>query len=290
MNYCIPFNRDSKYLDTIDELVINYRQNVSEPRLQSFIDMHLNQKITLDMGMTTPGDGFIAAVAKLRDKSKFSIRLPRENAAALGVIPKLGINWYFTNAALTYDDIYTYAEAGAKEFFIGPQLGFDLEHCKIVADNLNMKVRSVYAYSVLDSEVYKNYWQFFIRPEDIDLYGQYIDTVEFYGKISVINVLVRVYHDKKWDGPLSEIIPMSDIRFDSRYMISHWGQRRINCNRKCMYSSPSTCNICEIIPALSNTLQNANIVIPAEIRGAKTDQMIIDETIKAKESKPKPNF
>lgn len=290
MNYCIPFNKESKYLDTIEELVIDFNPERSEALLQSFIDMHPDQRVTLDIGMLGPSKELIAAVANLRDSSKFSIRTDKNNAAALEVIPKLGINWYFTNAALTYDDIYTYAEAGAKEFFIGPQLGFDLEHCKIVANNLNMKVRSVYAYSVLDSEVYKNYWQFFIRPEDIDLYGQYIDTVEFYGKTSVINVLVRVYHDKKWDGPLSEIIPMSDIRFDSRYMISHWGQRRINCNRKCMYSSSSTCNICEIIPILSKTLQNANIVIPSEIRGAKADQMIIDETVEAKESKPKPNF
>lgn len=286
MNYCIPFNRESKYLDTIDELVINYNQDVSEPRLQSFIDMHPDQIITLDMGMVAPGDGFVAAVAKLRDKSKFSIRLARENAAALEIIPKLGINWYFTNAALTYDDIYTYAEAGAKEFFIGPQLGFDLEHCKIVANNLNMKVRSVYAYSILDSEIYKDYWQFFIRPEDIDLYGQYIDTIEFYGKTSVINVLVRVYQDKKWDGPLSEIIPMSHIKFDSRYMLPHWGQRRMNCNRKCMYSSSSTCNMCEIISTLSQTLEKAKISIPINLRQPKTES----KKEEIERPKQKPNF
>ena len=113
--------------------------------------MHPEQRVTLDIGMLGPSKELIAAVANLRDSSKFSIRTDKNNAAALEAIPKLGINWYFTNAAMTYDDIYTYKILGASEFFIGAQLGFDLPHCKAIADDLNMKVRSIYAYRAEDN-------------------------------------------------------------------------------------------------------------------------------------------
>lgn len=284
MNYCIPFNKESKYLDTIEELVIDFNPGRSEALLQSFIDMHPDQRVTLDIGMLGPNKELIAAVANLRDSSKFSIRTDKNNAAALEALPKLGINWYFTNAAMTYDDIYTYKILGASEFFIGAQLGFDLPHCKAIASDLNMKVRSIYAYRVEDNPIYRSYWQYFIRPEDVPLYSKYIDTIEFYGEPHIVNILVKAYRAERWNGPLNEIIPINQKTYDSRYIIPQWGRRRVECNRKCMYGS--SCSMCETLYDLSQSLEEAEIIIPSDIRGAELPQSEENPEI----AKPKPNF
>lgn len=285
MNYCIRFNKDSKYLDTIEELVIDFTPGRSEMLLQSFIDMHANQRVTMDIGTIEPSKELIAAVANLRDSSKFAMRFDKKNAAALKAIPKLGIKWYLTNAALTYDDIFTYKNLGASEFFIGAQLGFDLPHCKAIADSLDMKIRSVYAYAVEATPIYRNYWQYFIRPEDVTLYSQYIDTIELYGEPHMVNILVKAYRAEKWNGPLNEIIPIVDQTYDSRFIIPHWGRRRINCNRKCMYGD--SCTMCETIYNLSQTLEEAKIIIPSDIRAADTSE---NKPKEEKELEVKPNF
>ena len=289
MKYCIPFNTDSKYLKSIDELVINFRPGISELRLQSFIDMHTDQRVTLDLESTPPTEELKKAIINLRNKENFSLRFKKDNAAALECISDLDIKWYFTDPAMTYDDIYVYKTLGASEFFIGAQLGFDLPHCKAIAQSLKMQIRSIYAYAVEKSPFYKNYWQYFIRPEDIPLYDVYLDTVEFYGEPHIVNLLVKTYKAEKWNGPLNEIIPIIDKTYDSRFIIPHWGRRRISCNRKCMYGD--SCTMCETIYNLSQSLEKARIIIPPEIRGAKAEQIIIDE-ISLEESEPeiKPNF
>ena len=193
MKYCIPFNTDSKYLKSIDELVINFRPGISELRLQSFIDMHADQRVTLNLESTSPTEELKKAISILHNKDNFSLRFKKDNAEALKFISDLDIKWYFTDPALTYDDIYVYKALGASEFFIGAQLGFDLPHCKAIANNLKMQIRSIYAYAVEESSIYKNYWQYFVRPEDIPLYDEYLDTIEFYGEPHMVNVLVKTY-------------------------------------------------------------------------------------------------
>lgn len=289
MKYCIPFNRDSKQLNSVQEIIIDYTPNKSEMRLQSFIDMYPDQRITLDLSIVPPTKELIAAVANLRKGSNFAIRFDKQNAAALEAFPKLGVIWYLTNAAMTYDDIFSYKILGASEFFISAQQGFDLPHIKFIADSLDMKVRSIYAYGYEDVEIYKPYWQYFIRPEDVALYGQYIDTIEFYGDPFVVNVLVSAYQAGKWNGPLNEIIPTQKVTYDSRYIVPYWGRRRVQCNRQCMYGG--SCTMCEAMKDLSDTLEKAQIIIPPEIRGAKTEQIIIDESALEKpKPKIKPNF
>ena len=185
---------------------------------------------------------------------------------------------------MTYDDIYTYKILGASEFFIGAQLGFDLPHCKAIADSLNMKVRSIYAYRAEDNPIYRSYWQYFIRPEDVPLYSKYIDTIEFYGEPHIVNILVKAYRAERWNGPLNEIIPINQKTYDSRYIIPQWGRRRVECNRKCMYGS--SCSMCETLYDLSQSLEEAEIIIPSDIRGAELPQQEENPEI----TKPKPNF
>lgn len=286
MNFCIPFNKESTILKQCDEIIINYTPDQSELRLESFIQMWPDHKITLNIGTKVPTDELIAILQKLESYSNFSMRFSQNNTTMLDQAKKLNIPYYFNNIAYTYDDIYQFKGLGVSEVIIGPELGFDLINCSNVAKKLGLLVRSYHTYSILYNEYIQPHWQYFIRPEDMSLYEQYIDTIEFFsGDVYKINVLFNVYKEQKWDGSLNEIIFSESLKYDNKYIPPIWGRRRVKCGRSCMYKE-NGCHICEQLYNLSKTLEQAQIIIPSDERGAKTLEPIEEETT----PKIKPNF
>ena len=284
MNYCIPFNKESTALEQCNEIVIDYTPDQSEPRLESFIQMWPEHKITLNMGIEIPTDELINILKKLETYSNFCIRLNQLNTIMLDYLKEINIPYYFNNVAYTYDDIYQFKELGASEIIIGPMLGFDLINCSNIARNLNLSIRSYHTYSIRYDKYMQPHWQYFIRPEDIPLYEQYIDTIEFLSTdVYKINVLFEAYKKQKWDGILNEIILSRTLIYDNQYIPPIWGRKRIQCRRTCMYKEDG-CHICEQLYRLSKTLEEAQIVIPSDERGAKTLEPVLEEP------EIKPNF
>jgi hypothetical protein len=91
--------------------------------------------------------------------------------------------------------------------FIGEELCFDLTRVKKAAKEKGILLRTY-------CNVAQNGWykapslkSFFIRPEDVDIFQSYFDTLEFYDPNNTINTLYRIYSiEKRWFGALSEII------------------------------------------------------------------------------------
>lgn len=90
---------------------------------------------------------------------------------------------------------------------------------------------------------------FFIRPEDIDLYANYVDTFEFYLKekeYHKINILYEVYNkDKKWFGLLNEIISNYKGEEDNRFIFPNFANARLNCGKRCL--KQKSCKVCDKI-------------------------------------------
>jgi hypothetical protein len=86
---------------------------------------------------------------------------------------------------------------------------------------------------------------FFIRPEDIFLYNKYIDVVEFFEAEkdkNALNTLYNLYNKgERWAGPLKEIIKGFKGDTDSYYLFSRFGEKRIDCGKRCNVSNCSFC-------------------------------------------------
>ena len=130
---------------------------------------------------------------------------------------------------------------------------------KILSDN---KV-SIRTFPNVAQKDVKNYdiYSFFIRPEDIDFYSQYIDVCEFFlDGIKNSETYYKIYaQDKKWFGDISEIIIGLTDRVDSRAIIGQFAKSRVKCGQKCLKGEP--CNHCEKIVQLSELLIKANLLI-----------------------------
>ena len=102
--------------------------------------------------------------------------------------------------------------------------------------------------------------KFWIRPEDVEVYGQYIDTIEFFGTPQQVGVLLKVYkEDKKWFGQLKEIIFGLKSDLDSRYIVPRFAEQRVSCKKECLKGGK--CRICERVVDLSHSLKDANLII-----------------------------
>jgi hypothetical protein len=105
--------------------------------------------------------------------------------------------------------------------------------------------------------------KFWIRPEDIDFYSQYVDTCEFYGEDEKNDILYNIYsNDKKWFGELKEIIIGLESDIDSRYIVPRFVKKRVKCGRQCLKGG--NCQICQHIKELSGNLEKAGLMVTME--------------------------
>lgn len=108
----------------------------------------------------------------------------------------------------------------------------------------NIKVRAIPVYSYLDpiprdDGVCGNWF----RPEDMEAYSIYIDTIEFgYQPLKREQALFRIYaKEHKWAGDLGRII--SDLNYIgvNRMLNPEFTMKRMNCGMIC---DEGKCSIC----------------------------------------------
>lgn len=171
----------------------------------------------------------------------------------------LEIPYYTGFLAVNFDQLHHLCKHGVKEVYIGEEICFDLLRAERVASSYGATLRAfpnIGQSSVKDTPALQ---KFFIRPEDLEAYSQYIDTVEFWGPLNRQDILRRIYSKGKWYGDLQEIILDFDLSFDSMRIVPGFAQARINCDRKCMKGG--RCKICNLTYDISETLKEKQLVI-----------------------------
>ena len=111
-------------------------------------------------------------------------------------------------------------------------------------------------------DLISDYQSFFIRPDDIEKYAEYIDTfiLSTNTNIESLNTLYEIFaKDKTWFGDLKEIIPNLSESIDNRCLLSTFAEKRLNCGRRCL--SGGNCSICKQMFDLANTLNKNNLIL-----------------------------
>ena len=284
MKYCMYFNKNSKYIDDVDELIIYYHANESEVALIPFLDSRPEQTVILQIDNfekeQEPEINKMLESAASRKNLKVGLAPGGLAPKLIDILLELEIPYFLTDSVQTIEQMYQYASYGVTEVVLGAALGFQLDKVKYVADKLNLKTRINYNCGMpgdpIHLELMEPYWQFFIRPEDIDLYSQYLDTIIIpsVDPISFSDGIYKAYQEKKWNGKMNELFLFMPEGYDNRFMAPVWGERRITCNRRCMYKD--NCHLCETLKDFGHTLEQAEIIIPPDVRGAHRDAASAD--------------
>ena len=271
MKYCLDFNKHSPYMAEADELNIIY--DAKDRDLVQFLKDHASQRINLTLRNLEEAlkNKEIERIFVIREENpelNISIKIPyydrkNENLTKSLEIIKNKIPFYFDTLVNDWDTFLGMINLGVSDIYIVEELGFQLDKISSIAHKNNIQIRcfpNVCQTEWAGTDVLKT---FFIRPEDVQVYEPYVDVLEFWGIKTKQDTYFEIYSkDKKWFGPLNEILIGFENDLDSRFTIPRFAERRISCNRQCLKGG--NCHICDRIWDLSKTLQSANLFVDIE--------------------------
>ena len=255
MEYCVNYAKDSTVLDLANEVIIDKRNDLDI--IIKYIEEHPYQRVIIDVEEDLDlFENLLKIVTDDSNNHLFSIRLKRYTREVEEILNKYEeniskIKFFFEIFVRDWDMLQGLLTLGVSDVYIVENLGFSIDKVANIVHSHGAKVRvfpNIAQSSWINTDAIK---KFFIRPEDIETYEGYVDVCEFFGDLTRVNETFLVYKNKKkWSGFLNElIIDLNNSDIDNRFILRTFGQRRIGCNKRCMFNG--TCNLCEIMYELS---------------------------------------
>jgi hypothetical protein len=266
MQYSFEYTKQFRYHNKENiEYFINY--NGHDEGVVDFIK-RTEHKIVIIIGDTETTYTFLANdslnkyIELLKEKQNFIFSLPFDDCG-ISLSQKMyesQLPFFFNFHSNSWDIVVSMLNLHAKEVYVCEELAFDLPNVSKIIRQNGALVRVIPNICQTAGKGLPTLKQFFIRPEDVDIYEDYVDILEFWGKKSTYNVLYETYALKeKWNGPLNEIIIGLEDNVDSRYILPDFGKTRLHCNKRCLKGK--RCNMCETIKDFANNLQKNNMKV-----------------------------
>lgn len=256
MKYCFNYNKSTekmKYIKNAQEWTIKY--NSKDSTLLTFLDRNKDKRINLYFEDVVTID-FLYELNKKYDNLYFKLKKEQYYNKDL----KYNFKFFFDEPVGDWDTLIGLLEYGVSDVYIVEDLGFELDRVKTIAAQYNVQIRvfpNVAQSKFLDTNSLK---KFFIRPEDIKKYENYIDVIEFYHSDEQLDTYYEIYAiDRKWFGKLNEIIKDFDLEIDNKYIISNFSEKRIKCGKKCLKGG--TCKRCDNISHLADSLEQSKLIV-----------------------------
>ena len=248
MQYAIHYHPQFRHFDEIDEVIFDYGGSDSIVEFVPKILKKQNQKAVINIQTIEKEkiEEVIPFLNKLKNihsnillqidfyKQKNLIELLKDNQ----------FDFMFATFAKDYDTFYSMIELGAKEVYITEYLGFCLKNLQQIREEKNIKLRvfpDIAQSTKGTTNIISPITKFWIRPEDTELYEQYVDTFEICRLDNKQSVIYEIYKRQQWFGPIQEIILDCDITLENTNLDPRFGQERINCGKRCTYGK---CNLC----------------------------------------------
>ena len=256
MKFCMSYNKNSKRIKDIDELIIPFDKKL----INDLSNLYPDKKLIIKPMILIKEDD----ISFLKDKSNYILSIGYSNYQEnKDKIKENDIKFMFDNLVDNYEDLLYYKQLGVAEIRITNDLCFDIYNVYSLLKESNIKIRCIPNWCQTNrKELNLGIKTFFIRPEDLEKYWM-VDTFELWGNTQdavIADTIFSVYHDdKKWMGKLNEIIIDLDSEIDSRFIMPQFAERRVKCNRECLKGG--RCQLCNRIEELSNTLKESGLMI-----------------------------
>lgn len=265
---CFNYHRSGEYNDVVDELNILHTSDTIED-LTIFLSKHPKQRINfcisdLDAFLE---EEWITALSKMEQKDNLVIRLKKRanepiNGTVQSELEEAAIPFYYTEVATDWDVFNGLIDQGVSDVYVGNILGFELDKVAAAAHQRGVSVR-------VFPNIAQSAWNgtnpvvnFFIRPEDLIFYSDYVDCFELFelGNKSITdpNTLYDVYkYDKQWFGDLRGIILYLKQPIENRALDDQWARSRVKCGKSC--AKGGNCRICYKLVEMSENMTQKEI-------------------------------
>ena len=240
MKYCLSGRQPKNVLAKADEIkieqrdyqaLIDYIENYPDKTLILELNAELPEKFDwhkIEIYANKHGD-FYCAVANKFQMAECSLR---------------NIKFYYRYQINTFHELEGVKNMGAAYALIGVPLIFDLPNVARYGIPLRAIPNLAYEPYLRHKDGICGGW---IRPEDVEAYGEYIDVMEFYAP-KMLEKEATLYHiyaeNKSWPGNLDLLIEFLDAELNNNciYDEENFAKRRMTCRHSCM--SSGTCHYC----------------------------------------------
>lgn len=241
MKFCLSNRQSKEYLTKADQIKVQFRDRKSIPDL--ILD-YPGKEIILENPHSEELDWNELQTWRMLAKDDFVLCL--SDPVQLIEAIRLGFKAYFGWTISDYEVLNTVLEMGVCYVRVSGPLFFDLDHV-----NGNIRVTANIAFE--DGLVRKDgVIGTYIRPEDVELYDEYIDVIEFGDcDLKKEQALYRIYAEQKeWPGDLGMIITGLNHTGVNRMIHPDFAKRRISCRQRC--KSGGVCLSCYRFLNLAN--------------------------------------
>ena len=268
MKFAVPYYKSNggKWLNYPSEIIIRYDGESTEESFVTFLKEHDKQRIIIDIlnydkFLSDVSYAFIFRNLKIEHNlTNFALRFNVEHERVEEVeahLRDLGFNIpdsetkldYFYNGGLeTFEQLDRFMYTEVSDVYITNALAFDIKRVKekILKASHHINIR-------LYPNVCQSYWNtrsilsFFIRPEDISLYNDYVDVMEIYAESLPQKSKAEVYYDiyaksGSWFGDLKEYLINCDDSIYSPLLWKNFGEKRLGCKKRCI--ADGKCRFC----------------------------------------------
>lgn len=276
MKYCLRFNKNSKYLDTVDELKIKVTPKHTEASLLKFLESRPEQqRVLIDLSELTTEE-----VEKI-----YTWRVADVHASYAFVIlpdhPRPVAPFFYNYPVNTWDKLVGCVKAGASDVYITDELGFDLSKVSDYCVNHNVLIR-VYPNIAQSSSILNSthsLQKFFIRPEDEYVYNNYVNVYEFAGDMRKQDIIYKIYASHDWYGPLSLIIEGFTEIVANNMFLPYFPATRIKCQKRCLQDRCNACMAMKDFGVSLGTQMTVKVVYPENYKGVKDNDIITAEKL-----------
>ncbi len=265
MQICITYNKAGMdYIDEAPQIAFGYR--AKDDTMEEFIKRHKHQHCfikTTQSEIRNPSN--IERFKALKEASEnWSLVITIEDQTNLdlfiNVLKDLCHTYIFDTPARNWIELQDQLNRGVSEVYIAGYLGFCWPDVQKECEKFGVKTRAVVNYA--DGANYKGapvIKKFFIRPEDMRHYVDYIDAIEFFGPGNYQEVCYKAYTKGEWFGNISEIILNLNHELDSRRIAALFGEARVKCGMRCIHGS--RCSICHSLERFAEVLEKTDTIL-----------------------------
>lgn len=270
MKYCVPYYKTFKYMEEVDEIIVPYtKEDINFIKSLTSKEKVINNTVIIEVkDMYDFYENNCIEVFKFLKTNyteiNFKLKFEKYDTNLkefYNQLKKDNIDFFFALLVRDWDSFNGLLKLGVSDVYIVEELGFSLGKLGPMAHAKNVSIR---CYANVAQSMWKeerSIKSFFIRPEDADLYTGLVDVIEFFGDNQrQYETLYKIYAiNKKWSGPLKEIILGLESDVDSRTIVPGvFIKYRLNCEKRC--AKGSKCSICERFIDIGDQLLERGVI------------------------------
>jgi len=247
MKFCLSAKQSKDYLTKADEIMFMYNDRKS---IKSYFDEYPEATIILRHDRNNEKIDW-KEIKALNSVKKKGFVLCLDSIQDCLKAKEEGLDFYHARPVNNYYDFQALCDLGVKYIYIAAPLFFDLAYLPTERPEIRVYANEANIDGLPRANGLCGPW---IRPEDLGLYEDYVDVVEFFPSfdknldtwLKKERALYRIYAEEhEWPGNLSQIINnLGDRDATNRMIIPEFTRTRMFCGQKC--TKTGSCHMCDL--------------------------------------------